>query len=302
MFSRRHPFLFFFLVLFSITAVFFPGMTALMFGGSVFIKSSVSSVVSSSSDGNVGVVELTGVITSSKKVIEQIKAFKENSSIKAIVLRVNSPGGGVGPSQEIYREIVKTRKIKKVIASFGSVAASGGYYAAAASDGIMADPGTITGSLGVIMEYANFQEIMKKIGLAPIVIKSGKFKDMGSPVRPIKDEEKKILQGVADEIHIQFIKDVAKGRGIKQDKIAKIADGRIYTGEKAMKIGLVDKLGNLDDAIDWAGKLGGVKGKIKAVYPEKDRINSLKRLFESLGNFQKIIYASFLPFCSFSTL
>ncbi len=302
MFSRRHPFLFFFLVLFSITAIFFAGMAALIFGGSVFIKSSVSSVVSSSSDGNVGVVELTGVITSSKKVIEQIKAFKENSSIKAIVLRVNSPGGGVGPSQEIYREIVKTRKIKKVIASFGSVAASGGYYAAAASDGIMADPGTITGSLGVIMEYANFQEIMKKIGLAPIVIKSGKFKDMGSPVRPIKDEEKKILQGVADEIHIQFIKDVAKGRGIKQDKIAKIADGRIYTGEKAMKIGLVDKLGNLDDAIDWAGKLGGVKGKIKAVYPEKDRINSLKRLFESLGNFQKIIYASFLPFCSFSTL
>ncbi len=282
MFSRRHPFLFFFLVLFSITAVFFAGMTALIFGGSVFIKSSVSSVVSSSSDGNVGVVELTGVITSSKKIIEQIKTFKENSSIKAIVLRVNSPGGGVGPSQEIYREIVKTKKTKKIIASFGSVAASGGYYAACASDGIMADPGTITGSIGVIMEYANFQEIMKKIGLAPIVIKSGKFKDIGSPVRPIKEEEKKILQGVADEIHLQFIKDVAKGRGIKQDKIAKIADGRIYTGEKAMEIGLVDKLGNLDDAIDWAGKIGGVKGKIKAVYPEKDRISSLKKLFESL--------------------
>ncbi len=282
MFSRRHPFLFFFLVLFSITAVFFAGMTALIFGGSVFIRSSVSSVVSPSSDGNVGVVELTGVITSSKKIIEQIKTFKENSSIKAIVLRVNSPGGGVGPSQEIYREILKTKKTKKVIASFGSVAASGGYYAACASDGIMADPGTITGSIGVIMEYANFQEIMKKIGLAPVVIKSGKFKDMGSPVRPIKDEEKKILQGVADEIHLQFIKDVAKGRGIQQDKIAKIADGRIYTGEKAMKIGLVDKLGNLDDAIDWAGKLGGVKGKIKAVYPEKDRIYSLKKIFESL--------------------
>ncbi len=282
MFSRRHPFLFFFLVLFSITAVFFAGMAALIFGGSVFIRSSVSSVVSPSSDGNVGVVELTGVITSSKKIIEQIKTFKENSAIKAIVLRVNSPGGGVGPSQEIYREILKTKKTKKVIASFGSVAASGGYYAACASDGIMADPGTITGSIGVIMEYANFQEIMKKIGLAPVVIKSGKFKDMGSPVRPIKDEEKKILQGVADEIHLQFIKDVAKGRGIKQEKIAKIADGRIYTGEKAMEIGLVDKLGNLDDAIDWAGKIGGVKGKIKAVYPEKDRIYSLKKLFDSL--------------------
>ena len=282
MFSRRHPFLFFFLVLFSITVVCFTGLVALIFGGSVFLKSSVSSVVSSSSDGNVGVVELTGVITSSKKIIEQIKSFKENSSIKAIVLRVNSPGGGVGPSQEIYREIVKTKKTKKIIASFGSVAASGGYYAASACDGIMADPGTITGSIGVIMEYANFQELMKKIGLVPIVIKSGEFKDIGSPVRPIKDEEKKILQGVADEIHLQFIKDVAKGRGIKQDKIAKIADGRIYTGEKAMKIGLVDKLGNLDDAINWAGKIGGVKGKIKAVYPEKDRIGSLKKLFESL--------------------
>ncbi len=281
MFSRRHPFLFFFLILFSIASIAFVGMTALIFGGSVFIRSQVSSVISPS-DGNVGVVELTGVIVSSKNIIEEIKKFRNNSSIRAIVLRVDSPGGGVGPSQEIYREIVKTKKIKKVIASFGSVAASGGYYAASASSGIMADPGTITGSIGVIMEYANFQEIMKKIGLAPVVIKSGKFKDIGSPVRPIKDEEMKILQNVADEIHLQFIRDVAKGRGLKADEVAKLADGRIYTGEKAVTLGLVDKLGNLDDAIEWAGKMGGVRGKIKAVYPEKDGINSLKKLFESL--------------------
>ncbi len=282
MFSRRHPFLFSFLVFCFIIACTFVGITALIFGGSIFIRSSVSSVVSPSYNGNVGVVELTGVITSSKKIIDQIKKFRENSSIKAIVLRVDSPGGGVGPSQEIYREIMKTRKIKKVIASLGSVAASGGYYAASASDGIMADPGTITGSIGVIMEYANFQEIMKKIGLVPIVIKSGKFKDIGSPVRQLKDDEKNILQGVADEIHRQFIRDVAKGRRMKLEKVEKLADGRIYTGEKAMSLGLVDKLGNLDDAINWAGKLGGVKGKIKAVYPDRDGINSLRKLFTSL--------------------
>ncbi len=282
MFSRRHPFLFFVLVLVSITAFALVGMTALFFGGSVFIKSAVSSAVSSPSDGNVGVVELTGVIVSSKKIIEQIKSFRENRSIKAIVLRVNSPGGGVGPSQEIYREIIKTRKIKKVVASLGAVAASGGYYAASAADGIMADPGTITGSIGVIMEYANFQEIMKKIGLDSVVIKSGKFKDIGSPVRPLKEDEKKILQNVTDEIHLQFIRDVAKGRKIDVSRIAQLADGRIYTGEKAKSLGLVDKLGNLDDAIEWAGKMGGVKGKIKAVYPRKGGINSLRSLFESL--------------------
>lgn len=293
MFSRRHPVLFFFLVLSSIAAFTFIGMTALFLGGSVFIRSAVSSLASSPSDGNVGVVELTGVIVSSKKIIQQIKQFRENRSIKAIVLRVNSPGGGVGPSQEIYREIVKTRKIKKVVASLGSVAASGGYYAASAADGIMADPGTITGSIGVIMEYANFQEIMKKIGLSPVVIKSGKFKDMGSPVRPMKDDEKKILQTIADEIRLQFVSDVAKGRGIKQDRIAALADGRIYTGEKARSLGLVDKLGNLDDAVEWAGKMGGIKGKIKAVYPGKGGINSLKEIFESL--FKNAYISSAIP-------
>ncbi len=282
MFSRRHPFLFFFLVLCSITAIVFISISVLIFGSSVFIGSSISSVVSSSYTGNVGVVELNGVITSSRKIIDQIKKFREDNSIKAIVLRVNSPGGGVGPSQEIYREIMKTRKIKKVVASLGAVAASGGYYAASASDVIMADPGTITGSIGVIMEYANFQEIMKKIGLAPVVIKSGEFKDIGSPVRQLKDNERKILQGVADEIHLQFIKDVARGRKIKQSRVAELADGRIYTGEKALSLGLVDKLGNLDDAINWAGRLGGVKGRIKAVYPPKDSISSIKKLFKSL--------------------
>lgn len=282
MFSRRHPVLFFTLMLSTITAISLFGIIAIVIGGSAFIQSNISSAMPGGKKGNVGIVEITGVITSSKAVIEKIKKFRQDKSIKAIVVRIDSPGGSVGPSQEIYREIIKTRQKKKIVASLGSVAASGGYYAASASNGIMANPGTITGSIGVIMEYANFQEILKKIGLSPVVIKSGEFKDMGSPVREIKEKERKILQNVADEIHMQFVRDVAFGRKLKMNKVEKLADGRIYTGEKALDLNLVDKLGNLSDAVEWAGKLAQIKGEIKPVYPKEDKITSITRLFQSL--------------------
>ncbi len=281
MFSRRHPFMFFTLALSSIAAVFFVVLVAMLLGSSVLFRSSTSSGFTQSR-GNVGIVEISGVIISSKKAIEQIKTFRDTPSIKAIVLRIDSPGGGVGPSQEIYREVMKTRKTKKVVASLGSVAASGGYYAASASDGIVANPGTITGSIGVIMEYANFQKIMEKIGLTPVIIKSGEFKDMGSPVRELSTKERAILQGVADEIHQQFVRDVATGRRIQQDRISKLADGRIYTGEKAVDLHMVDRLGNLDDAVNWAGELAGVKGKIKPVYPKEDKMGFIKEFVRTL--------------------
>ncbi len=225
----------------------------------------------------VGVVEVKGIITSSKDVIEQIRQFRDNPSIKAVVVRVDSPGGAVGPAQEIYREITKTKKTKKVVASMGTVAASGGYYIASAADSIFANPGTLTGSIGVIMSYTNLQELFEKIGLSPVVIKSGKYKDIGSPTRPLKEDEKRILQQFADDIHQQFIDDVAKGRGMKVGDVRALADGRIYTGRKAMELGLVDSIGNLYDALEYAGQLGGIKGRVVPVYPPEEKNFSLIR-------------------------
>jgi protease-4 len=197
------------------------------------------------------------------------------------VIRVDSPGGVVGPSQEIYREIVRTKAIKKVIASMGAVAASGGYYVIAGTDGIVANPGTITGSIGVIMEYTNFQELFNKIGLSPVVIKSGQFKDTGSPARAMTPEEERILKAFVDRLHQQFVSAIAEGRQLDLAKVQDLADGRIYTGQDAKDLGLVDRIGNLEDAIEWAGRLAGIEGKIVAVYPPEKKISILRLLSES---------------------
>ena len=281
MFSRRHPFLFFCLAAFTVASATLVVITGLIVGGGAVLNASLVPG-SGGQSGNVGVVEISGLISSSKEVVEDLKYFREDAAIKAIVLRIDSPGGGVGPSQEIYREIMKTRLIKKVVASLGSVAASGGYYSAAACDGIMANPGTITGSIGVIMKYANFKEIIKKIGLTPVVIKSGEYKDMGSPLRDLGDDEKRLLQGVVDEIHSQFVKDVASGRNIEEEKMATLADGRIFTGAKALDLQLVDRLGNLGDAIEWAGVLAGITGDVVPVYPREDNMTVIKKMINSL--------------------
>jgi protease-4 len=232
--------------------------------------------------GNVGIVEITGIISSSKKVNEQIKEFREDDSIKAIIVRIDSPGGGIGPSQEIYTEIMRTRDTKLIIASLGSVAASGGYYIASATKKIIANPGTITGSIGVIVEYTNIQEILKKIGLSAVVIKSGKFKDIGSPVREITDNERKFLQNFVNELHMQFVNHAAEGRGIDSETMAKLADGRIFTGQTALKLNLIDQLGNFEDSVKLAGVLAGIEGEVIPVYPVPDKISFFKELTQSL--------------------
>ena len=280
MFSRRHPFLYFCLVALTVASAALVLTTGLLVGGGVVLQSSLGA--GQGGAGNVGVVEISGMIVSSKQIISNLKTFREDSDIKAIVLRIDSPGGGVGPSQEIYREVMKTRLIKKVVASLGSVAASGGYYSASACDGIMANPGTITGSIGVIMEYANFKDIIKKIGLTPVVIKSGEYKDMGSPLRDLEDSEKKLLQGVVDEIHSQFVKDVATGRNLDEEKMATLADGRIFTGARALDLQLVDRLGNFGDAVEWAGTLAGITGEVTPVYPSEDGMTVIKKVISSL--------------------
>jgi protease-4 len=229
----------------------------------------------------VGIIEITGIIADAQKDIHNLKRFREDDSIKAIVIRIDSPGGAVGPSQEIFREIRKTSNKKKVIASMGAIAASGGYYVAAGTDGIVANPGTITGSIGVIMGFTNYQQLLQKIGLVPIVIKSGEFKDMGSPVRKMTAAEHKILKDFTEKIHRQFIMDIVEGRKLDQAKVESLADGRILTGEESKDLGLVDRLGNLEDAIEWAGRLGGIKGKISTVYAREKKFFLLKYLSDS---------------------
>jgi protease-4 len=219
----------------------------------------------------VGVVEVEGVILDSKKIIEQLNDFHESSTIKAIVLRVDSPGGGVGPSQEIHDEVRRIDADKPVIVSMGSVAASGGYYIAAPARLIFANPGTITGSIGVIMEFTNFQELLEKIGLHSQAVKSGKHKDIGSPVRPMTEEERALLQGLIDDVHTQFVDSIAAGRHLDVQKVRAFADGRIFTGRQARDLGLVDELGSLEAAIRRAGELGGIDGKPEVIYPPSDK-------------------------------
>ncbi len=278
MFARRHPLLFTLLVFTGILAFTVMGVSltlAWLFHGYDWEDDLASD------DPKVGVVEILGPIAESRDVLQQLKTYRENDSVKAVVLRIDSPGGAVGPSQEIFREIRKTAESKKVIASLGSVAASGGYYIAAGTDGIVANPGTITGSIGVIMAYTNIEELFRKIGLAPVVIKSGEFKDMGSPVRPMRPDEEQLLTELAENIHNQFVEDVARGRNLDPEKVRAVADGRILTGKQAETLGLVDRMGNFADALEWAGRLGGIKGDIEAVYPPKKKFDIWDQLTES---------------------
>jgi protease-4 len=214
-------------------------------------------------------VEVKGVITQSSGIIEELQQYLEDDGVKAIILRIDSPGGGVGPAQEIYREIMKIKTKKKVVTSMGSVAASGGYYIACASNLIIANPGTITGSIGVIMEFSNFEELLKKIGIKGVVLKSGEHKDIGSPFREMTPEEKRIMQEVLDNVHQQFIQAVADGRKLDRSKVVQIADGRIFTGEQAKNLGLVDQMGNLQDTIDITAKMVGIAGKPNVLYPKR---------------------------------
>ncbi|HSL61027.1 MAG TPA: signal peptide peptidase SppA [Desulfotignum sp.] len=280
MFSRRHPVLFFLLAMTALTTVMFLGGVILILSVSRMMAGTTAAF--QETKGNIGIIEVTGPIFSSKQVVENIKTFRDDEKIRAIIIRVNSPGGSVGPSQEIFRELMKTRETKTVIASMGSVAASGGYYIAAGADRIVANPGTITGSIGVIMEYVNLAELAKKIGISPVVIKSGEFKDLGSPLRELGDMEEKLLQDLVDELHRQFVLDMARARNIPDEQMAALADGRIYTGQTALDLNLVDRLGNLDDAVQWAGELAEIDDKLVPVYPKDTPISLLRRIAQTL--------------------
>ncbi|GFO64670.1 signal peptide peptidase SppA [Geomonas paludis] len=229
----------------------------------------------------VGIVEVKGVIVDGQETIRQLRAMKKDDHAKAVVLRVDSPGGVVGPSQEIYAAVKDLTKTKKVVVSMGSVAASGGYYVSAPASLIYANPGTITGSIGVLMKFSNLEGLMDKVGMKAFTIKTGKFKDTGSPSRTMTDEEKAMLQGVIDSTHGQFVKAVAQGRRLPEEQVRGIADGRIFSGEQALALKLVDRIGSMQDAIDEAARLGGIKGEPRLIRLPKKKERALDYLVES---------------------
>ncbi len=220
--------------------------------------------------GEVAIIDIKGPIYTSKEIIEKIHKYKKSRMVKALVIRLETPGGGVAACQEIYEELNKAREKKKVVASLGGVAASGGYYIACACDKIIANPGTVTGSIGVAMHISNLEELFRKVGLKFEVIKSGAHKDIGSPSRPLTPAEKALLQKVINDVHNQFIEVIVEKRNLDKGKVRSLADGRIFTGKEAKELGLVDELGNLDDAIKIAGELAKIKGEPKVIR-EKER-------------------------------
>ena len=249
-----------------VTALVFAGCFAVVLGALVFGEPGVPSF-----GGNrVALVEVEGLIVDADRIVRELDGYGEDPSIRAIVVRIQSPGGVVGPTQEIYDAILRIRtQGKPVVASMGSVAASGGYYLAAAATRIVANPGTLTGSIGVIMQLAEIEGLLKKVGVRYEVIKSGRFKDSASFARPMTPEERAVLQAVLDDMHDQFVTAIAEGRRLGKERVRALADGRVYSGRMAKDLGLVDALGGLDEAIRLAGELGGVPGKPRLVRPRR---------------------------------
>jgi protease-4 len=238
----------------------------------------------------VGLVEVKGLIIDPLETVKQLHAFGKDAKVKAVVLRIDSPGGVVGPSQEIWSAVKTLKEKKPVIVSMGSVAASGGYYIAAPATLIYANPGTITGSIGVLMKFSNIEGLMGKVGLKSFTLKTGKFKDVGSPVRTMSDEEKAMLQLVIESTHGQFVKAVAEGRKLPEERVREIADGRIFSGEQALANKLVDRLGTMQDALVEAGRLGGISGEPGVIKPPKKKSFFLDMLVEeSAGKFSSMM-------------
>jgi len=235
----------------------------------------------------IAVVDLEGVIITPKDVVDQLRKYADDSSIKAIVLHVNSPGGGAAASEEIYREVLRIRdtKKKRIVASIETVGASGAYYVSSATNKIFADQASIVGSIGVIAQWLNYEELFKWAKLQDITIKAGEFKDTGSPTRPMTPAERAYLQGLIDNMHVQFIHSVATGRNMKDDEVRALADGKVWTGEQAVPLKLVDQIGDFRAAIADTAKSVGIKGEPTLVRPEKERKSLLDLLFGDLSEY-----------------
>jgi protease-4 len=288
-FRQKHPII---LGLFILTGIFFFFIGGISLLISSLISHGPGTDIFTKKDG-VGIVELKGLIISPEQVLKHLTEFRHNPNVKSIVLRIDSPGGSVGASQEIYKEVMRTNEVKPVIASMGSMGASGGYYAALGAENIIANPGTMTGSIGVIIKFPNLEGLFEKIGYRSEVIKSGPLKDVGASNRPMNEKERKLMQDLIDNVYGQFVRDIAIARGMEENTIKELADGRIYTGEQALEVGLIDSLGNFTDAIIIAAEMGGLDiENPQLLYPKVDRAFSL---FNLLTNAEQSLVDNFAP-------
>jgi protease-4 len=278
-----------------VLAVIFGGLFLVLFGFMLLAYSAVkstsfSSDLESSGGARIGIVEAKGTIgelqsgVDADKIVKLLKKYEKDDDIKAIVLRVDSPGGAVAPSQEIHDAVKRVRAKKKVVVSMGNLAASGGYYISAPADKIYAEPGTLTGSIGVIFMHFNVRGLLDWAKVEETTLKTGKYKDTLSPFRPIQETDREEIQAISDDVYGQFVKAVAEGRGIPEAKVREIAEGRIYTGKRAKELKLVDELGGVDDAIAAAWQLAGQSGEPRVQYPPKEHELSLRDLMR--GAFQ----------------
>ncbi len=235
----------------------------------------------------IAVVDLEGVIIEPQTVVGQLKDFADDDSIKAIILHINTPGGGAAASQEIYTEVrrIRDEKKKTIVASVESVGASGGYYVASGTNKIYANPASVVGSIGVISEWINYEELMKWAKLKDVTLKAGALKDAGNPTREMTPQERAYFQSLIDDMHQQFISAVAEGRKMKVDDVKAIADGRVWTGQQALPLKLVDKLGDFQTAVDETAKSVGIKGEPELVRPQKERRTLLDVLTGDVSNF-----------------
>lgn len=267
-----------------------------LFGLWLLIAHAAPSTMPSRAFKKIGLVEITDVILSSEATVKQLRALREDDAIAGVLLRVDSPGGAVAPSQEIFSEVMKFRVAKKpLVASLGNVAASGGYYVACPAQKIFANPGTITASIGVIFRFPQYFKLMDKLGISMQVLKSGEVKDMGSPQRDMTVQEKKLFQDILTDIHNQFISDVSRARSLDADSLRLIADGRIMTGKQALRARLVDTLGSLDDASDYLKTYLGL-AKNTALVERKRREPFLRTLlFGELADKFPFLKSTFFP-------
>jgi protease-4 len=280
-----------------VLVVIFGSLMAMLFGfmylaySMVRPNSGIAGLDNETSMGaRIGIVEAKGVIgdggqgVDADKIVKLLKKYEKDDDIRAIVLRVDSPGGSVAPSQEIYDAIKRIKAKKKVVVSMGNLAASGGYYISAPADKIYAEPGTLTGSIGVIFQHFNVRGLLELAKVDETTLKSGKYKDTLSPFRPIQETDREEIQGISDDVYGQFVKAVAEGRNLPEAKVREIAEGRIYTGRRAKELKLVDELGGMDDAMAAAWALAGQSGDPKFQYPSHEREFSVRDLMK--GAFQ----------------
>ncbi len=247
--------------------IIFVGLFAIFFAFSVIMISAVDGDGFGAKEARVGVVEIKGPIMESKDAVKALKLFARDDEIKAIVVRVDSPGGAVGPSQEIYSAVKRVKQVKPLVVSMGGTAASGGYYIACGADTIYANPGTVTGSIGVITQLFNVEPLLEKAQIEVNTIKTGPYKDAGSPFKPFTEQDRSYFEQMIGDIYEQFVEDVAECRKLELDQVRELADGRVYTGRQAKEYKLVDELGSMQDAVDFVAKKAKVDGEVKLVYP-----------------------------------